>query len=219
MSERLAEPDVERLAATTPGPDDLRHLPAGTVVLRLHPLTGPHPCAWDEFRHWSTTGSRFDHHPPPPADCPERGVMYLAAGDEAFTTGIAEYFQDDRGTVGPIDRQRGGLAASAFALATPLQLLDFGSGWVTRAGGNQAICSGPRSASRAWARAIYDAHPTVAGLYYPSSIWGPGRCIALWERGAAAIPDGCTLHRTLADPALDGPVATAAETLGTITVP
>lgn len=219
MSEHLPEPDVERIAATTPGPDDLRELPAGTVVLRLHPLTGPHPCAWDEFRHWGPTGSRFDQHPLPPADHPGRGVMYLAAGDEAFTTAIAEYFQDDRGTVGPVDRRRRGLAASAFELAASVQLLDLGSGWVTRAGGNQAICSGPRSASRAWARAIYDEHLTVAGLYYPSSIWGPGRCIALWERGASALPAECTLHRTLADPVLDGPVATAVEALGTITIP
>lgn len=142
--------------------------------------------------------------------------MYLAIGNEAFTTAIAEYFQDDRGTVGPVDRRRHGVAVSAFELAAPVQLLDLGSGWVTRAGGNQAICSGARSRSRAWARAIHGAHPTVSGLYHPSSIWGPGRCIALWERAAAAIPAGCTLHRTLADPALDGPVASAALDLGTV---
>jgi hypothetical protein len=144
--------------------------------------------------------------------------MYLATGNEAFTTAIAEYFQDDQGTVGPVDRRRHGVAVSVFEMAAPVQLLDLGSGWVTRAGGNQAICSGARSRSRAWARAIYDGHPTVAGLCYPSSIWGPGRCIALWERGAAAIPDACILHRSLTDPTLDGPVACAALELGTVPV-
>lgn len=145
--------------------------------------------------------------------------MYLGTGRTAFTTVLAEYFQDDRGTVGPIDRRRNGVALSAFELAAPVQLLDLGSGWATRAGGNQAICSGPRSRSREWARTIYDTHPTVAGIYYPSSTWGPGHCIALWERATPAIPEHCVLHRRVDDPTLDDAVAVAAMDLGTYTLP
>src|SRR5207253_3123453 len=100
-------------------------------------------------------------------------------------------------------------------LARDIQLLDLDAGWVTRAGGNQAITSGRRSRSREWARAIYAELPAVDGLAYISSVWGPGRCIALWDRGSDAFPAAPLNSRRLDDPVLDAAVANAAIALGT----
>lgn len=196
-------------------------LAAGTRVVRVHPLGGAHPLRWDEMRSWGPTKSRFDHHTLP-SRSQQRAIAYLAHGSgAALTTAIAEYFQDESGAgVGPIDTTFDHPTATMFETAADLVLLDLASGWVTRAGGNQAVCAGPRSNSRAWARAIYAAYgakgraPRLVGLAYPSSVWGPGRCIALWETGSAAFPSGPTATRSLADPAFETAVAKAALDLG-----
>ena len=219
VSQRLPGPDAARIAATVPGADELVEVPAGTRVLRIHPLAGAHPCAWNDSRFYGPTSARFDHHPPPPHTHPTRSVIYGALGDEAFTAAIAEFFQDDAGTVGPIDRVLRAPAATAFTLAAPIRVLDLRTGWVTRAGGNQAIMSGSRSRARDWARAIYRSHTDVQGLMYASSVWGPGLCVAIWDRGAAGIPAANDLHRSLVDPVMDGPLAVAAGRLGTVLVP
>lgn len=118
---------------------------------------------------------------------------------------IAEFLEDAAGRVGPIDRVAATRAITAFSLTSPLHVLDLDSGWVTKAGGNQAITSGH--------------HPDVQGLGYRAAVFGPGVCIALWERAKSAIPAGNDLDRVLADPAMDDPVAEAAERLGAIAVP
>jgi hypothetical protein len=216
VSERLPPPTRRRVAGTAPAAGEVAVLGAGTQVLRVHPLGGRHPSAWDEFRAFGPTGARFDHHPPPPRRHPNRAVMYVTVGRAAFIAAVAEFFQDDGGTVAPLERTLRRPAATAFTLAAPLRLLDLRSGWVTRAGGNQAIMSGARSRSRAWARAIFAAHRDLDGLLYTSSVWGPGTCAVLWERAVAAIPAGNDLHRSLADAAMDVPLAVAAEQLGTV---
>ena len=96
--------------------------------------------------------------------------------------------------------------------------LDLDGGWITRAGGNQAISSGRRGRARDWARAIYTGHPEVGGVAFSSSVWGPGRCIALWDRGARAIPAAPLASRTLSDPALSVAVSNAADLLGSYVV-
>jgi hypothetical protein len=173
--------------------------------------------AWNELRAFGPTKSRFDHHTLPRRIHPTRAIAYLATGPAAFTTAIAEYFQDDSGGVGPIDRHRHRPAIGIFELARPVTLLDLDSGWVTRAGGNQAIRTGVRARSREWARAIYRHHP-VDGLLYRSSVWGPGRCVAVWERSRAAFPPAPTSTRTLDDPHLAAAVASAAVELGAVWV-
>jgi len=128
---------------------------------------------------------------------------------------LAEHFQDANGGVGPIDRSHRQPAITQFELAADVQLLDLDSGWVTRAGGNQAITSGRRSRARQWARAIYSEHPNMQGVAFGSSVWAPGHCIALWDRGAPAIPGAPLTSRTLDDPVLGVALANAAVALGT----
>ena len=180
MSERLPLPDLDRIERTTPQRRECVELSPGTVLLRLHPLSGSTGRSWKQFRHFGPTSARFDHHPPPPQVHPTHAVMYCTVGAEAFVTAVADYFQDAAGRAGPIDRTTNDPTTTAFTLISPLRLLDLRSGWVTRAGGNQAIVSGRRTSSRAWARAIHGAHGHIDGLLYPSSVWAPGLCIALW---------------------------------------
>ena len=157
-------------------------LRAGDRLVRVHSVGGNHPLAWDGFRDFGPTKSRFDHHTLP-ARVQDRGIMYVARGRTAFTTAIAEYFQDDSGAgVGPIDTRRNSVTLSMFRLVEDAPVLDLDSGWITRAKGNQAIKSGPRGVARAWARAVYERYGTeLRGLAYTSAVWGPGWCVALWE--------------------------------------
>jgi hypothetical protein len=185
-------------------------------------MGGSYPTRWNQLRSFGPTKSRFDQHTLP-ARNQRRSIAYLTSGDDAFTTAIAEYFQDESGAgVGPIDVNLDQPTASMWLTATPLLLLDLASGWMTRAGGNQAICSGPRSVSREWARAIYATYgkkgrtPFIVGLAYRSSIWGPGTCLCLWETGQGAFPDAPAATRALADPVMARAVAKAADTLRTL---
>jgi RES domain len=218
MSEQLPQPDLDRIRSTTPRTKDLKVMKAGTRVTRIHALGGAHPIPWNEFRAWGPTKSRFDHQPPPPKSHPSRRVLYVAHTRTAFTAALAEYFQDDGGGILPLDLTRNRPTMTIFELERDLELLDLSSGWITRAGGNQAIASGKRSASRAWARSIYKTHPTIQGLIYPSSVWGPGRCAVLWERAQRCMPSNALASRPLDDPYLRRPIAQAAHDLNTFTV-
>jgi len=215
VTERLGPPDGPRIRDAVPYRDELCRLPAGTRLVRVHNLTGPNPSAWNELRAFGPTSSRFDHHPLPRRQHPTRRIAYAALGLTAFTAAIAEHFQLAGGAVGPLDLDRHHPTATVFDLALPLTLLDLDTGWVTRAGGNQAIRTGPRGVARDWARAIHRHHKEVDGLVYGSTVWGPGRCLALWERATPAFPEAPTATRQLNDPGLRGAVLAAAAELGT----
>ena len=215
MSELLPAPDRARIAGTTIRHDDITRLGAGTRVARIHALGGAHPLPGNGMRSYGPTTSRFDHHTEPRRAHPVRSIAYLTFGPTRFVAALAEYFQDANGGVSPIDRVNRQPAITQFELAADVQLLDLDSGWVTRAGGNQAIISGRRSRAREWARAVYAEHRSIQGVAFRSSVWPPGQCIALWERGSGAIPAAPLTSRTLDDPVLDAAVAGAALDLGT----
>jgi hypothetical protein len=224
VSEHLPPPDAAAIEAAEPRTDpgwgqEVLFLPPGTELLRIHPVAGAYPTAWDQFRTYGPTLSRFDHHVPPPHD-QERGILYATYGPEAFTTAIAECFQDGTGAgVGPIDPVLNAPTMSVFAITDEIPLLDLDSAWITRARGNLAIKTGPRVISREWSRAIYEIHGgAVCGLAYQSSVLGPGRCVALWETAEFAIPPDPELSRTMNDPALRPALDHACEALETVTV-
>ena len=214
MSELLPAPDSARIRSTTPTGDELVVLPPGTRLVRVHALGGSHPTAWDELRRFGPTKSRFDHHPLPRRVHPRRRIAYVTVGADAFTAALAEWFQDDAGGVAPFDLRLRQPTITLFDTIDDLRLLDLDGGWVTRAGGNQAIRTGPRAVCRDWARSIYDSHRSIDGLVYGSSVWGPGRCIALWDRSQIAFPAAPVATRLLDDPALADLVARAAAKLG-----
>lgn len=129
----------------------------------------------------------------------------LYAAEEAATC-FAEVFQDTR----TIDRRRHDPCLVGFELGRPVRLLDLTGAWPTRAGASMAINSGPRPRAQRWSQAIYAAYPAVEGLYYASSMNANRPAVALYERGAGALPDRPVFHRALADVALSAAVVRAA---------
>ena len=123
---------------------------------------------------------------------------------------MAEAFQVRR----LVDRHSDAPHLVGLRLHRPVTLLDLSRSWPTRAGASQAISSGARERSQAWARAIRAAFPELDGLWYPSSMDGGSFCLVLWTPAADALPAAPVLSRALNDPALADRLAAAAGRLG-----
>ena len=121
--------------------------------------------------------------------------MYLATGPEAIPTCLAEVFQATR----LIDRQARDPVLSGFTLAAQLTLLDLTGPFATAIGASMAIHAGPRPRARRWAQQLYEAYPEIDGLLYCASMYGNAPAVALFERGARAIPQRPVFHRELRD--------------------
>jgi hypothetical protein len=118
-----------------PEDSDLEQLPTGTELSRVHFLAGDHPSRWSDFQTWGPSRSRFDHHPLPPDEHFNFGIIYVALGGNAFTAAIAETFQDsDCQRTGPIDRRLRRPVFTMFDSAESFLLLNLNSGWITRGG-------------------------------------------------------------------------------------
>jgi RES domain len=172
----------------------LQTCPAGTRFVRIYCRSGKYPCAWDGFRQFGPTKSRFDHHTEPPRK-QTRAILYAATGPQALSTALAEVFQETR----LIDRKRNDPWVAIFDVEKPLELLDTTGHWPVRAGGNMSINSGRRDRARAWSRAIYSAYAAVEGIWYPSSVTNQS-CVALYDRALHAMP-----LRPIYNEALDSP--------------
>jgi hypothetical protein len=99
-----------------------------------------------------------------------------------------------------------------------LRLLDLTGTWPTRAGASQAISSGPRDRSRAWARAIRSSYDDIDGLWYRSSMDSGKPAICLWEGARDAMPASPWAHLPLDAAGLVIPLARAARSLGYLVV-
>ena len=196
-------PAVSVLAAIPPS---IKTVAAGTTIWRVHSRGGRFPSAWNTFRAFGPTGSRFDHHLPP-ARHQQRGILY---GALLGPTCLAEFFQDAR----TIDRVLDDPWLARFTLTRDVHLLDLTGAWPTRAGASMAINTGPRSKSRLWSQAIYSAYPRVAGIWYGSSMDANRPAVALYERARSALPAVPAFHRALADPAVAMVVKNAARRFG-----
>ncbi len=178
---------------------ETRTLPAFATVARIFHAGGTHPTAWDAFRYYGPTASRFDHHlPDAQGQAQDRGMMYLAAGDESIPTCLAEVFQTTR----IIDRHSRHPILAGFELATEITLIDLCGTFATAIGASAAIHSGSRPRARRWARQLYLAYPQTDGILYCSSMYGNAPAIALFERGKRSIPGRPVFHRALSDPVL-----------------
>lgn len=174
----------------------LKRLPRHARLFRIYFQGGAHPVQWNEFRFFGPTRSRFDHHTRPKR-LQARGIIYVTRGGDAILTALAEVFQDSR----HIDRTRSSPWLAAFDIEDPLPLLDTGSKWPIRAGGNMAINSGPRGRARDWSRGIYRQYQDVEGIWYPSSLTNQA-CGALYERALHALPTRPQLNLPLNHPDL-----------------
>jgi len=124
-----------------------------------------------------------------------RGVLYVAWHPR---TCLAEVFQAKR----RIDVLSRSPLLVGFEVVRSMPLLDLTGLWPTRAGASTAISSGPRVRAKAWARRIYDAYPSLDGIFYGSSMDGNSPCAALFERALDALPAFPRQHRALGDPLL-----------------
>jgi hypothetical protein len=181
-------------------------LPKGTLISRIYARGGRYPSAWNAFRGFGPTGSRFDHQLPPKR-VQKRRILYGATnGDTCF----AECFQSAR----MIDCSLDDPWLVTFELARDVTLLDLTGAWPTRAGASMAINSGPRPRARLWSQVIYAAYPDIEGLWYCSSMDANRPAVALYERAKTAIPVKPTVHRSLSDAALAAAVKKAASRFG-----
>lgn len=218
MSERLlARPDTSRF----PAPCDrwCFALPAGATVGRIYAAGGDYPIQWNEFRAWGPTCARFDHQPSPRRVHPTRRVSYVAPvvldrrGDiyPVLKTCLAECFTNRR----IVETKRDDPYYCLFRIARPLKLLDLSdTDWVSWAGANTAIASGPHGAARTWSRAIYRTYTDIDGMMYASSNTAAGRAIVLWERAEDAVPTYPDFNEPLSHIGLKPAVETFAFELG-----
>jgi hypothetical protein len=171
-------------------------LPSGQLLFRVYFRGGSYGSSWNTFRHYGPTGSRFDHHAPPPHK-QARGIYYAATNPGIC---LAEVFQDQSSR--NIDRSRNDPWLVGFELARAVRLLDLCVAWPTRAGASQAITSGQKARARRWSNRIFEDYPSVEGLCHLSSLDASVRCVTLYERAEDALPTTHVFHRALADPTI-----------------
>ena len=180
----------------TPESADLVTLGPDALLWRIYRAGGDHPVGWEAFRHFGPVANgRFDHHPPPPSEQPDRGIYYASLEIQAA---VAESFADTR----TIDRLHDAPWLVAFRPVRAITLLDLSGAWPTRAGASQAISTGRREIAQEWSRSIWSAFPGVDGLLYPSAMAGGEVNVALYERASDAFPAHPALHLPLAHPGM-----------------
>lgn len=204
---------------TSPGASALAKIPpqikvikAGECLVRLYNRGGSHPSLWNKFRAYGPLrNSRFDHHIPP-AKTQSRQILYAAT---LGVTALAEFFQQTR----IVERKAREPWMVIFTITRDIALLDLTGSWPTRAGGSMVINSGPRPRAQSWSRDIYNAYPTIEGLWYASSMYSNKPAIALYERALSALPPTPDFNRALADPTLTAPLKNAANEINYSIIP
>jgi len=183
------------------------HVQEGSTLWRVYRVGGRHGTTWRTFRTYGPVAhGRLDPHPLPLGDHPGFGVLYGALD---IATAIAESFGDERF----VDRRRDRPYLVGVSLVRVMHLLDFASDWPTRAGGSQAISSGPRPTAQNWSRVIHE-ELDEDGIAYPSSMKGHGTNVALYARAEAVLATTPTLNLPLDHPALELPLIRVATSLG-----
>ncbi|HEV8055113.1 MAG TPA: RES family NAD+ phosphorylase [Nocardioidaceae bacterium] len=185
---------------------ELRPESAHTVFWRVHHTMGSHVVPWNALRRYGPVARcRFDPHEPPARD-QAVGVCYLAAD---VPTALAEFCQLTR----TVNVRRKAPHLTGLSVARPLQLLDLTGRWPLRAGASQAINTGRRDVTRAWARAITSAWPDLDGLRHASSMTGRP-CVTLFDPAADALPSEPSFSEPLAHPGLRPWLAAACRDIG-----
>ena len=206
MSKVPRTPSPELLESLDP---EVRIISADSVVWRVYFRGGLHPTGWKDFRYVGPVDARFDHHVADELTRQHRGVMY---GAEHPTTCLAEVFQKTR----VVNRWHNDPWLVGFETGNPVRLLDLTGTFPTRAGASMGLMTGPRSVSRAWARAFHDSWPEIGGLYYPSSMHANRPAMVFTERAgrSGVVPEHPSLHRSLGDPAILSILRNSARELG-----
>ncbi|WP_344128885.1 RES family NAD+ phosphorylase [Saccharopolyspora halophila] len=210
---RLPQPPVPAaLQAMLRRTEDVIAVPAGTRLARVFTAGGSHPQEWNSFRYAGPLPhARFDPHLPNSQGGPtvtrEHGVLYFSM---SVQTCIAEVFQASS----TVDRSTREPHLVLFRPRRTLRLLDLTGLWPTRAGASQAISSGPKARSQAWARGIRAAYPELDGLWYRSSMDAGKPSLCLWDPPAVtALPEEPDVLLPLNHPGLDVPLGRVCQEL------
>ncbi len=183
-----------------------------TRLVRVFSSGGIHPQQWNTFRYTGPLPhARFDTHTPAvdggPADSYDHGVLYFGL---SVRTCVAEVFQ----ATSTVDRATRNPHMVVLRPRRTLRLLDLAGLWPTRAGASQAISTGPKYRTQAWARAIRAAYPELDGLWYRSSMDSGYPAVCLWDPPAAsALPERPDVLLPLDHPGLDLPLGRICEEL------
>ncbi|APU14208.1 MULTISPECIES: RES family NAD+ phosphorylase [Actinoalloteichus] len=211
-------PDPDVLRAMLRETEDVVAVHQATRLVRVFTTGGRHQQHWNTFRRVGPLAhARFDPHPvaddaPAPAGAPGAakaadGVLYFGL---SVRTSIAEVFQ--AGSI--VDRRTRAPHLVVLRPVRPLRLLDIAGLWPTRAGASQAISSGPKDRTQAWARAIRTAYPQLDGLWYRSSMDSGSPAVCLWDPpSGSALPDSPDVLLPLNHPGLDLPLGRICEQL------
>lgn len=189
--------------------EELRWIDTSERWWRVHRTEGPHVLAWNAFRYFGPV-LRFDPHPPPRSEHPDRALWY---GASTPGVALAEAFQVDR-TIDRSDR-RPYLTGLSFtrALCVLGVAVDSAGAWVTRAGGTFAISTAPHAVTQRWARAIVEAFPGLDGVRYNSRFAGVA-CVALFGPALSAMPTQPVISLPLTHPDLGARLAQTARRIG-----
>ena len=208
-----------------PAPDDLPDirgpelLSVRSRVWRVHPRAGLHPTEWFQFRRWGPADARFDAHPDPPGEHAGFGVLYgsvrlRARGAPPPAVCVAERYQRTR-VVDPSSTEDW---LTAFDVVRPLRLLSLRHGnWAARARCGGLLATGPKAATRQWARSIHArfvATGMIDGILWPSSVQPAGDAVVLFEQCEDALPLQPSFTRPLAEPGLGNALDRIAADLG-----
>jgi hypothetical protein len=209
MAKLPAPPSAHELAALSP---QALRLVRGSWLARIGFAGGSHPSAWNQFRNWGPSASRFDHHQPDRQGQPHvqrRAVLYAAS---AAQTCMAEVFQATR----LVDVHQNQPWLAIWRTTAELSLLDLTGAFATRMGASTAIHSGPRGRARQWAAALYQAFPQFDGIAYCSSMNGNAPAFVLNERALLKkpFPRRPDSLRMLADPLTADLIDAAIDALG-----
>ncbi|MDD4866076.1 MAG: RES family NAD+ phosphorylase [Mycobacterium sp.] len=199
-------PDPAVLASLGLQAGDTRGVETAEIWWRIHRTEGALVLPWTGFRSFGPI-LRFDPHPLPQGEDPERSVWYGASSPDAA---LGEAFQVDR----TIDRRRGRPYLTALSFVRQLTVVDVAAdslgAWITRAGGTFAISTAPHAGTQQWARHIAAAFPDLDGIRYNSRFAG----LALFTPARSAMPVRPQLSLPLDHPGLSARLAGAAKRLG-----
>lgn len=211
---RLPQPPAPAvLQAMLRRTEDVIAVTTATPLARIFTIGGNHPQQWDTFRYAGPLPhARFDPHLPSAQGGPtvtrEHGVLYFSL---SVRTCLAEVYQ----ATSTVDRSTRAPQLVVLRPRRTLRLLDLTGLWPTRAGASQAISSGPKERTQAWARHIRAAHPELDGLWYRSSMNAGKPSLCLWDPPAAtALPETPDILLPLDHPGLDVPLGRACKDLG-----
>lgn len=200
---RLPPPPRPDILKSVLRPDeDLVEVTGATRLVRIFAAGGTHRQRWNSFRYTGPLPhARFDPHPVNGAGIPGSGVLYFGL---SVRTSIAEVYQ----STSIVDRTTRRPHLVVFRPSRTLVLLNLCGLWPTRAGASQAISSGLKLTTQAWARAIRAAHPDLDGVWYRSSMDAGDPAVCLWDPAAAsALPESPEVLVPLDYPGLDLPLA------------